>query len=95
MFKHPKVFISLQFQLCYNAQGVYCQPLVIHDGRISQNVVQQYSDKMDFIQTVHGALSFNCVGQCVCYINEYVLSSMYVAEQWTWQSLCHIMYFII
>ena len=45
------------------------QPIVVHDGSISQSTIQQYSDQLDFIQTTDGKIGFNCVGRCLKYAN--------------------------
>ena len=49
----------------YNVEGLMLPPLVVETAEMSANLRKHYSEKLSFVETPHGKLTFNCFGGCV------------------------------
>ena len=54
----------------HNGAGDKLTPVVVHNGSISQMLLDMYCGRMCFVETPDGTLNYNCLGGCLMNIFE-------------------------
>ena len=52
----------LSIQLASNAEGECLRPLVVHDGSLSEFILETFAEKLLFFDNKDGEIDFDCIG---------------------------------
>ena len=62
----PLVKLSTKyFQAAYNGDSEILQPVVLHNGEISDHLQEHYGDRLSFVQTPDGQINYDSILGCV------------------------------